>query len=156
MSKQKTLHVVLRNEGWVVRKEGNSRAVSTHKTQREAIEAARKVARANHGELIIHGKDGRIANRNRYSSVPLPAKSVPKVLFHQTLDDKGKKALQAAVKTVLTKAARRSSQQVETARERQGLKTIEILGRLPFTVLKAKRSKRQRSCCGSKSRSSQN
>ena len=119
MSKQKTLHVVLRNEGWVVKKEGNSRAVSTHRTQREAIEAARKVARANHGELIIHGKDGRIADRNSYSSDPLPAKSVPKVLFHQTLDDKGKKALQAAVKTVLTKAARRSLQQVETARQRQ-------------------------------------
>jgi len=101
MSKRTTLHVVLRNEGWVVRKEGGIRAVSTHNTQREAIDAAREVARSKHGELIIHRRDGRIADRYRYNSDPLPPKSARKVLFHHSLDDNARRAIQATVDAIV-------------------------------------------------------
>ena len=112
MSRRTTLHVVPRSEGWAVRKEGSSRAVSTHNTQREAIDAARKVARSKHGELIIHRKDGRIADRDSYNSDPLPPKSARKVLFHQSLDNDARRAVQAAVNMVARKSERGASQHV--------------------------------------------
>ena len=110
MSKRTTLHVVPRSEGWAVRKEGSSRAVSTHNTQREAIDAAREVARLKHGELIIHRRDGRIADRASYNSDPLPPKSARKVLFHQSLDDDAKRAVQVSVDMIVRKSERRASQ----------------------------------------------
>ena len=112
MSKRTTLHVVPRSEGWAVRKDGSSRAVSTHNTQREAIEAAREVARSKHGELIIHRRDGRVADRDSYNSDPLPPKSAGKVLFHESLDDDSKRAVQEAVDMVVRKSDRGASQHV--------------------------------------------
>jgi|SRR6185503_1113713 len=112
MSKRTTLHVVPRSEGWAVRKEGSSRAVSTHNTQREAIDAAREVARSKHGELIIHRSDGRIADRDSYSSDPLPPKSARKVLFPEALDDNARRAVQEAVNMVVRKSGKGASQHV--------------------------------------------
>jgi len=112
MSKRTTLHVVPQSEGWAVRKEGSSRAVSTHHTQREAIDAAREVARSKHGELIIHGRDGRIAERDSYNSDPLPPKSARKVLFHKSLDENTRRAVQEAVDMVVRKSERGTSQHV--------------------------------------------
>lgn len=57
-------HVVPHPEGWAVRGEGNSRATSVHDTQQEAIDAARQIARNQGGELLIHGRDGRIRARD--------------------------------------------------------------------------------------------
>jgi Uncharacterized protein conserved in bacteria (DUF2188) len=72
MSNKSNIHVVPRNEGWVVRKEASTRATSVHSTQREAVEAARKIAKHQSGELVIHGRDGRIRDRDSYSSDPFP------------------------------------------------------------------------------------
>jgi len=110
MPKRITLHVFRIREGWVVHKEGNIREVSTHTTQREAIDAARKVARSKHGQLIVHRRDGRVGHRYRYNSDPLPPRSAPKALFHPSLDDEARKAIQAAVDMVVRK--RRASQHV--------------------------------------------
>jgi len=85
----------------VVRKEGSSRAVSTHDTKREAIDAAREEARSKHGELVIHRRDGRIADRISYNSDPLPPKSARKVLFHESLDDDTRRSVQEAVNMVV-------------------------------------------------------
>jgi len=57
------LHVLSRNENWLVKEEGALTALSVHPTQNEAIEAGRKKARAVHEELIIHTRDGRVINR---------------------------------------------------------------------------------------------
>jgi len=43
-------------------------------TQSEAIEAARKIAEKQKTELYIHGKDGRIRDRNSYGNDPYPPK----------------------------------------------------------------------------------
>ena len=71
MAKTQNIHVIRRNEGWVVRKEGTSRATSVHQTQRDAVDAAREIARTWHTELIIHGRDGRIRDRERYGRDPI-------------------------------------------------------------------------------------
>ena len=56
-------HVIMRESAWSVKRGGASRATSIHKTQEEAIAAARKMA-SKHGpsELVIHRKDGTIAS----------------------------------------------------------------------------------------------
>lgn len=64
MPRKGNQHVVTHPEGWAVRGEGNSRVTSIHDTQREAIEAGREIARNQGGELLIHGRDGRIRERD--------------------------------------------------------------------------------------------
>lgn len=73
MSK-KNQHVVPHAEGWAVRGAGNQRVTSTHSTQREAIGAARDIARNQGSEMLIHGENGRIRERNTYGNDPYPPK----------------------------------------------------------------------------------
>jgi hypothetical protein len=67
-------HVVPHNGGWAVRGEGNNRVTSTHGTQREAIDAAREIARNQRGELIVHGRDGQIRCKDSVMRDPHPPK----------------------------------------------------------------------------------
>jgi len=61
----KTFHVYPSNGGWAVQKEG--RRATTFPTQREAVEAARQIVRDNTaGQLVIHGRDGRIREHETY------------------------------------------------------------------------------------------
>jgi hypothetical protein len=73
MSK-KNQHVVPHPDGWAVRGAGNQRASSIHPTQREAIGAARDIARSQGSEMFIHGENGRIRERNTYGNDPYPPK----------------------------------------------------------------------------------
>jgi hypothetical protein len=73
MSK-KGQHVVPQAGGWSVRKAGAARATSTHTTQAEAVRAGTEIARNQRTELYIHGRDGRIRERNSYGSDPNPPK----------------------------------------------------------------------------------
>ncbi len=70
----KNVHIVPRDDGWAVKKEGNDRASSVHPTQREAIDAGRDAARREASELLIHGQDGRIRERDSYGNDPYPPK----------------------------------------------------------------------------------
>jgi len=68
-------HVVRRaSGGWAVKKAGSSRATSTHATQDDAIKAATRIARNQKTEVYIHGRDGRIRERNSYGDDPHPPK----------------------------------------------------------------------------------
>ena len=71
MSK-KNQHVVPHAGGWAVRGAGNSRATSVHDTQRGAIDAARGIAQNQHSELLIHGRNGQIRDRDSYGGDPFP------------------------------------------------------------------------------------
>ncbi|WP_312283240.1 DUF2188 domain-containing protein [Pseudescherichia sp.] len=68
----KNQHVVTHPEGWAVKGEGNERATSVHSTQAEAIEAAREIARNQQSELLIHGRNGQIRERDSYGNDPFP------------------------------------------------------------------------------------
>lgn len=67
-------HVVPRDGKWSVRKAGAERATRTFETQREAISEARKIAKNQGTELYIHGRDGRIRERDSYGKDPFPPK----------------------------------------------------------------------------------
>lgn len=44
---------------WDVKTEGNQRPISTHDTQKKAIEEGRKIAIKNKSELSIHNREGK-------------------------------------------------------------------------------------------------
>lgn len=68
----KNQHVVPKGDKWGVRGEGNSKFTSLHDTQREAIAAAREISRNQNSELFIHGKNGRIRERDSHGHDPYP------------------------------------------------------------------------------------
>lgn len=70
----KNQHVVPHDGGWAVRGEGNERVTSIYDTQAEAIDRAREIARNNHSEILIHGRDGQIRDRDSYGHDPFPPK----------------------------------------------------------------------------------
>lgn len=70
----KNQHVVPHENGWAVRGEGNDRLTSIHDTQADAIERAREIARNNHSEILIHGRNGQIRDRDSYGNDPFPPK----------------------------------------------------------------------------------
>ncbi len=91
------LHVVPRIDGWAVRSEGHSRAVSIHNSQREAINAARTIARQTAAQVVIHGRDGRIRERDSYGSDPLPPKGPRRVLYPSSTPTTNREAIRRAV-----------------------------------------------------------
>lgn len=65
-------HVVPKNGRWGVRGEGNSKLTSIHETQAEAIARARDISRNQQTELFIHGRDGRMRERDSHGNDPYP------------------------------------------------------------------------------------
>jgi len=74
MAQGKNQHVIKRGNGWAVRGENNSRDTVVKPTQTEAFEAAREIARNQGSEVFIHGRDGKIRERNSYGNDPYPPK----------------------------------------------------------------------------------
>jgi len=69
---KKNVHVVKHNDGWAVKKEGNERASSVHRTQQEAIDVGRGAAKGERSELVIHGRDGKIRDKDSFGNDPCP------------------------------------------------------------------------------------
>ena len=67
-------HVVPHPGGWAIKPEAGKRPSSVHDTQREAIDRAREIARNQGTELFIHGRDGRIRERDSDGRDPFPPK----------------------------------------------------------------------------------
>lgn len=72
---KKTQHVVKNSSGgWAVKKGGSSRATKVYSTQKEAIDHARTIAKTQKAEFYIHGRDGRIREKDSYGKDPHPPK----------------------------------------------------------------------------------
>ncbi len=69
---KKNQHVVPHQGRWAVRGEGNSRVTSTYGTQRQAENAAREIARRERSEVVTHGRDGKIRDKDSYGNDPYP------------------------------------------------------------------------------------
>lgn len=65
-------HVVKREDGWAVKREGAERDTSHHSTQQEAIEAATEIAKNQNSEVFIHDRHGKIRERNSHGNDPFP------------------------------------------------------------------------------------
>lgn len=66
MSRKENQHVVPAGNGWAVKRAGSKKATKTFDTQRDAIQRAREIARNKGSELLIHGRDGKIREKNTY------------------------------------------------------------------------------------------
>ena len=67
-------HVVPHPKGWAVKPAGGQRASSVHGTQQEAIDKGRQIAQNQGSELLIHGQNGQIREKNSYGNDPFPPK----------------------------------------------------------------------------------
>ena len=71
---KKNVHVVKNADGWSVKSEDSQKAYRNVSTQKEAIEIGKKVASNNSSELLIHGFNGKIREKNSYGSYKFPPK----------------------------------------------------------------------------------
>jgi hypothetical protein len=67
-------HVVPRGNQWAVTGAGNSRATAIVSTQQQAISIAKPIAQNQGGDVVIHGRNGQIRERNSYGNDPFPPK----------------------------------------------------------------------------------
>lgn len=65
-------HVVPNNGQWAVRPEGGSRVTARTETQGEAIRIAREISRHQGSELLVHGRNGRIRERDSHGRDGFP------------------------------------------------------------------------------------
>ena len=67
-----TQHVVPSDEGWAVKKGGSDKASKRFDTQQDAIDWGREVAKNQKAEFYIHGRDGKIREKDSYGNDPCP------------------------------------------------------------------------------------
>jgi len=71
---RKNQHVVPHDNSWAVKGAGNEKSTVIVNTQHKAIEIAREIAINQKSELLIHGRDGRIREKNSYGPDSCPPK----------------------------------------------------------------------------------
>jgi uncharacterized protein YdaT len=60
--------------GWQVKGAGNEKATKITETQKQAIDAAKEIAKHQKSEVVIHGTDGKIRDKDSYGNDPNPPK----------------------------------------------------------------------------------
>jgi Uncharacterized protein conserved in bacteria (DUF2188) len=71
----KDVHVTPRKGGdWAVKKSGAQRASSVHAKKTDAVKVAREASRKEQSELVVHNRDGRIANKDSHGHDPRRSK----------------------------------------------------------------------------------
>ena len=59
-----------KGSGWEVARQGEASAATTYRTQREAAEAGRKMAKREQAEFVLKGRNGRVRDRSSYGNDP--------------------------------------------------------------------------------------
>ena len=60
--------------GWQVKGAGNEKATKVTVTQQQSIDAAIAIAKHQKSEVVIHGTDGKIRDKDSYGADPFPPK----------------------------------------------------------------------------------
>jgi hypothetical protein len=70
----KNIHTVYNSDRgmWENKKEGSDKLLSSHHTKDNALDRAENIAEKAKVEHFIHGKDGKIQERNSYGNDPFP------------------------------------------------------------------------------------
>ena len=71
---KKNQWVTVHPKGWAVKGEGNKKATKVTKTQKEAIDIGKKIAKNQKTELIIQNVKGEIRSKDSYGNDPCPPK----------------------------------------------------------------------------------
>lgn len=59
-TKKSRVHVISRDKGWAVKREGASRATKIYKKKGTAVKRAEKSAKKRGGDVVVHKRDGSI------------------------------------------------------------------------------------------------
>lgn len=70
----KNIHTVPCGNKWANKKSGVATPISTHNTKANALGKGASVAKQSGAEHVIHGRNGRIQNKNSYGNDPCPPK----------------------------------------------------------------------------------
>jgi hypothetical protein len=110
--KKLTLEVYRFPEGWVVI-DGTDELVSTHRTQAEAAEKGRALAKKRSGMLLVRGRNDRIRRREYYWTGPVrfePPKLLPPSFPPVNATRAAiEKAVKEAIREVNAEAARQNN-----------------------------------------------
>ena len=71
---KKNQWVTIHPKGWAVKGEGNTKVTKITKTQKEAIDIAKRIAKNQKSELIIQSTKGKIRSKDSYGNDPFPPK----------------------------------------------------------------------------------
>jgi len=74
MAKGRNQHVVPAKDGWAIKGAGSPKATKVFGTQKQAIQRGREIAKRQGSELLIHGRDGKIREKNTYGRDSHPPK----------------------------------------------------------------------------------
>jgi len=58
--------------GWQIKGAGNQKATKVTETKAEAVKIGRQIAQNQGSELVIHNKDGQIAQKDSHGTDPYP------------------------------------------------------------------------------------
>jgi len=72
--KNKNQFVTPHKGSWQVIGANNSRATYVFDTQKQAIDKAITIAKNQHSEVVIQGRNGKIRSKNSYGNDPFPPK----------------------------------------------------------------------------------
>lgn len=70
----KNQHVVPHGKDWAVKGAGNEKATKVTNTQQQAIAVAVQIAKNQQSEVVIHGKNGQIRDKDSYGNDPVSSK----------------------------------------------------------------------------------
>ena len=71
---KKNIHTVPLGNKWAVKKEGIEKPISIHNTKTTAQGKGASLARKAHVEHVIHGRNGKIQDKDSYGKDPCPPK----------------------------------------------------------------------------------
>jgi len=71
---KKNQWVIIHPKGWAIKGEGNKRVTKVTKTQKEAIDIAKKISKNQKSELYIQNREGKIRSKDSYGNDPCPPK----------------------------------------------------------------------------------
>jgi hypothetical protein len=71
---KKNQHVTPSGNQWQVKGAGNKKATKIFNTQQEAIDYGKIIAQNKSAELVIHGKNGKIRDKDSYGNDNCPPK----------------------------------------------------------------------------------
>lgn len=76
MTKKNDSHHVVPNSkgGWDVKRSGSSKASVHTETKKEAVEIGRNISINQETEFVIHGKDGKIQQKDSHGNDSFPPK----------------------------------------------------------------------------------
>ena len=72
MIMKKNQHVTPKNGEWQVKGAGNEKATRIVPTQKEDIKIAKNIAQHQKTEVVIHGRNGQIRDKDSYGNDPVP------------------------------------------------------------------------------------